>query len=246
MQAYINNLRKLGYIDYIQVVKIRLKKNTVLIAEKYYDFNKKISKQINLNEYNLSAIDLVFDPSQKTEILYLEFSNFTKLELETHKEDKQIISKKPYWAQIRKFIGHSVVYSSSCVVIIERDNKILAVKRSDDGMWSLPAGAKELGDHLDETARKEVLEEVGVEISNLKLIAVQTGKDMFWKYPNGNKMHYISFVWKAQTSGEPKISDPENTEVSWISIEKAKVIFEPRWLNRLDYFLKYNQKIIID
>ncbi|WP_040214007.1 NUDIX hydrolase N-terminal domain-containing protein [Clostridium polynesiense] len=56
---------------------------------------------------------------------------------------------------------------------IFKDNKILLVKESIDGLWSLPGGWAEMNLSIKENAVKEAKEEAGVNIVPLRLIAVQ-------------------------------------------------------------------------
>lgn len=244
MNEYIESLRKLGYLDFIQVVKLVIQDKSDRI-EFYYNFSQELSVQVDLKKYSFTGIWFQTDEYKKLEILYLVFSDRSKT---AFYQDTLPIGffSKPYWNQLRNYLGHEVVYSPSCVMIVEKDDFILAVKRTDDGRWSLPAGAKELGDDLEQTVHKEALEEVGIRLHDLKLIAIQTGSKMFWRYPNGNQMHFISFVFLAKTNDLPKLSDDENTEWEWISLVEAERIFEPRWLMRLNYHKQFKNNIIID
>lgn len=240
-----HEIRKLGYYGVFQVVKYRIWKNQKIFIEDFYEHTQELLEQISLQDIHLLNIEWKFEEQLNLEILILNLSD-----REAQFQGEKIISLPPktqetYWKTLRKWIGHSIVYSSSCVGIIEKDGKVLLVKRSDDGQWSLPAGAKEIGDTLEETVHKEAWEEVGIRVFDLELIAVQTGNKMFWKYPNENQMHYISFVWKAKTLDVPKISDSENSAWQWLEVSEALKILEPRWKIRLEYLQNYNGKIIL-
>ena len=56
------------------------------------------------------------------------------------------------------------------VVVLSPDHsKVLLIKRGkppEQGRWSLPGGGQELGETLEECARREVLEETGVTIGH--------------------------------------------------------------------------------
>ena len=59
--------------------------------------------------------------------------------------------------------------------VVLRDNQVLLVQRGRDpgkGSWGLPGGMLELGETLAEGARREVMEECGVEIEIGPLVAV--------------------------------------------------------------------------
>lgn len=51
--------------------------------------------------------------------------------------------------------------------VILRDNDVLLVRRGKEplkGVWSLPGGALELGENLEDGIRREIREEVGLEV----------------------------------------------------------------------------------
>src|SRR6185369_2405463 len=53
--------------------------------------------------------------------------------------------------------------------------ELLLVQRSDSGVWLYPTGWADVGYSASEVAVKEVLEETGIEIEPLRLIAVLDG-----------------------------------------------------------------------
>lgn len=58
--------------------------------------------------------------------------------------------------------------------VIFKDDKILLVKEND-GMWSLPGGWVDINQTIKSNIEKEVLEEAGLNVNALKIIAVQDG-----------------------------------------------------------------------
>lgn len=72
------------------------------------------------------------------------------------------------------------------------------------GSWSVPGGHQEFGESFEETARREVIEETGMQIKNVRFGAVTN--DYF---PEEDK-HYVT-IWMLSdwASGEAKIAEPD-------------------------------------
>lgn len=92
-------------------------------------------------------------------------------------------------------------------VFIFRDGKFLMQQRQGshgEGTWSPPGGHLEYGETPEDTSHREVLEETGCEIENVRFAAVTN--DFF----KDEDRHYITWWtmsdWRA---GEPYIAEPE-------------------------------------
>lgn len=100
-------------------------------------------------------------------------------------------------------------------VIIKRDGKILLGKRKGSqgtGTWGIPGGHLEFGEKVSECAKREVLEETGLDIKNVSEIKTTT-EDFF----EVEQKHYITlYVFADYISGEAKIMEPNKcTEWGW-------------------------------
>lgn len=85
-----------------------------------------------------------------------------------------------------------------------------------DGTWSLPGGHLEFNEAPEETAVREVVEETGIKIKNLR-IGPYTN-DVFSR----EGKHYITlFILSEYDSGEVKIMEPDKCEKwEWFSWEE--------------------------
>lgn len=56
--------------------------------------------------------------------------------------------------------------------VVEREGKLLFMRESQDGLWSLPGGWADIGESPSEIAQRDVLEETGFEVKATRLLAV--------------------------------------------------------------------------
>lgn len=103
-------------------------------------------------------------------------------------------------------------------VFVFKDGKFIMGRRRNahgDGTWSVPGGHLEYGETFEETARREVLEETGLTITNVRFGAVTN--DHF----EAEGKHYVT-VWMLSDwqSGEAKIREPEKfVDMRWCDFD---------------------------
>ncbi len=119
-----------------------------------------------------------------------------------------------YIAEMRKHVGHDVVMTVGCGVLIENEKgEVLLQKRSDTGEWCVPGGALEPGETYIEAATRELSEEVGIKVSDLKLFGLYSGADREIHYPNGDVVYSLSVIFITKSfTGEISDSDSEVLE----------------------------------
>jgi 8-oxo-dGTP diphosphatase len=111
--------------------------------------------------------------------------------------------------------------------IIIRDGKILLGKRKGahgEGSWSFPGAHLEFREEIDACIKREVMEETGMMIDDVKIAAVTN--DIFEK----EDKHYITiFTLPGKVSGEPKLLEPDRCEKwEWFEWNKMpKPLFIP-------------------
>ncbi|GIO52083.1 DNA mismatch repair protein MutT [Paenibacillus sp. SSG-1] len=92
-------------------------------------------------------------------------------------------------------------------VIQDQAGRILMQRRSDYGDWGLPGGAMEPGETIEETMRREVMEETGLVVLKHELMGVYSGPRMQYTYPDGNEVVFVMFIFKAEASLQGSLSD---------------------------------------
>lgn len=152
-----------------------------------------------------------------------------------------------YISEIRQKIGHELLIYLGAGVIVYRDGKVLLQERKDNGKWALHAGGLEIGEELEDTARRELLEETGLAAGQLELLGVYSGKDRFMSYPNGDKVYMPGVYFICQDfSGELHPQLEEVRQLKWFNLENLpENIHEPNRRPLEDFsqsVLKENKK----
>ena len=126
----------------------------------------------------------------------------------------------PYLAALREKIGHDLVLVPS-VAVLPRDEagRVLMVLNIETGLWQTIGGSLEPDESPEEAARREALEEAGVEVALRGIIAVTAGEEFRLTYPNGDQVAYVSTIFDAVvTGGEPRADGEETSAVAWFTL----------------------------
>lgn len=101
-----------------------------------------------------------------------------------------------YILDLRKKLGHApILMTSACVLIINPQGQLLLQKRADNHYWGYPGGSLELGESFEECAKREALEETGLECIDLQYFTHMSGKEMHYIYPNQDEAYIAEMVF---------------------------------------------------
>src|SRR3989344_9365168 len=91
-------------------------------------------------------------------------------------------------------------------VLVFKDGKVLIGKRKGshgEGEWAWPGGHMEYMESFENCAKREVQEETGMEIENVRFLRLMNLKEYAPK-------HYVDIGMVADwKSGEPQVSEPD-------------------------------------
>ena len=125
-----------------------------------------------------------------------------------------------YIDSIRKYIGHNPLMIIGAGVYIYKDGMLLLQRRRDDGTWADHGGSLEIGETLEDTARREVFEETGLTLGTLELLGVYSGPERVHVYPNGDQCYVIGVYYLCgDFSGTLTPQVEEVTDLRWFPMD---------------------------
>ena len=125
-----------------------------------------------------------------------------------------------YIMELRKHIGHDALIGVGATTLVFNDKKELLLNlRTDTNTWGIPGGSMELYETIEDTAIRELKEETGITADELELVAVLSGKDFYFEYPNGDKMCTVIVLFKVMNYNcDRKVCDKESKELKFFPL----------------------------
>lgn len=116
-----------------------------------------------------------------------------------------------YIEKIRQLVGTTaLILSSAGVILTDEKARILLSYRTDTNDWGLPGGYMELGETVEQTAIRELQEELDIFVRHLELFNIFSGPEFYHEYPNGDMVYSVIVIFLASDYyGKINIGDEE-------------------------------------
>lgn len=111
--------------------------------------------------------------------------------------------------------ANSIVVAVS-VFVRDANGRVLLIRRSDNGLWSLPGGGQEIGERVAETAVRETREETGITVDVTGIVGVYSDPGHVIEYSNGEIRQQFSLCFRATPVGGELTPSDEATDVRWV------------------------------
>ena len=105
-------------------------------------------------------------------------------------------------------------------VVLDAELRVLLVRRGQEpllGEWSLPGGALELGERLEDGVRREVREETGLDVEPEEIVAVFDHISHADDDPTRVRFHYVLVDYRCRVLRGTLTSATDVTEARWAS-----------------------------
>jgi 8-oxo-dGTP diphosphatase len=134
-------------------------------------------------------------------------------------------------------------------VILDKDNRMLMLRRSNTDVrrplqWDLPGGLYEEGEELIASVNREIDEETGLEVTDLRPIYSQT-EVRNWKLDKEKKTENIVFIYYCARTGSNDVKlSLEHDKFQWKTIEEAEKEYEYKTQKEILRYIIDNQLLI--
>lgn len=124
----------------------------------------------------------------------------------------------PFVVELRTRVGHALLWlPGATAVILDAEDRLLLVRRTDNGKWALVSGIVEPGEDPAVALVREVEEETGVVVEAIALAYVDVTPPI--TYPNGDRAQYLDLTFLCRyVRGTAVIGDEESTDVGWFEL----------------------------
>lgn len=128
-----------------------------------------------------------------------------------------------YLRDLRARVGSRLLLLPGVAAIVrDAHDRVLFIRRADNGKWGLPAGAIDPGETPAEAVAREVREETGLDVRPTRVAGVFGGAGFRVHYENGDEAEYTVIVFDCEiVGGELSAADGEALELRYFSPDEA-------------------------
>lgn len=130
-----------------------------------------------------------------------------------------------YMNKMRELLGHqTIIQVAASIIIINDKGELLLGKRTDNGYWGYSGGSIEIDEKVEDCARRELKEEMGLFADELEFFYINSGKECHYVYPNGDEVSNVEIIFLCHKyHGEIKVQKEEMSELKFFRPENITI-----------------------
>ncbi|MDR7080719.1 ADP-ribose pyrophosphatase YjhB (NUDIX family) [Neobacillus niacini] len=118
-----------------------------------------------------------------------------------------------YCTKMREMIGTSpLIIVRPSVAIINKKEEIL-LSRYSGATWGIPGGILQLNESVEDCVKRNVQEDIGIHINNLKLFGVYSGMELNTKSADGENEYHTVAIGYLCTDFKGVVTPDENQAI---------------------------------
>ncbi|KHF38731.1 NUDIX hydrolase [Halalkalibacter okhensis] len=125
-----------------------------------------------------------------------------------------------YIDMIRSIAGSRPLILTACAIFIQDEKgRVLLQHRTDTDNWGVPGGFMEMGESVEDAARREILEETGLTVGEMTLYNVFSGKEFYFQYPNGDEVYNVIVTFLSKDVSGTLQADHEGYDLRYFDLD---------------------------
>lgn len=126
-----------------------------------------------------------------------------------------------YIQHLRSMVGNEkVIMVVAGALVFNDENQLLLQLRPDVNQWGVPGGFMDLGESVQDTARREVYEETGLTPGELSLFGIYSGSHKEKTFRNGDQVVLVEVCFKCHDyEGELDERNEESLQNKFFSLD---------------------------
>ena len=153
--------------------------------------------------------------------------------------------EESYLGQIRRLVGkREIIITAARAVIRDQEGRILFIRRRDNGLWAMPAGSQELGESIFDCLKREVKEEVGLEVISATPMVVYSQLPIVTTYGDPYQLFLIQFLVD-EWSGELVTETDETVDARFFNFDELPEEMPDFYRQVLRDLQKYDGNLIV-
>ena len=147
-----------------------------------------------------------------------------------------------YIMDLRKIVGkRPLLQCAASVIIINEQGELLLGKRTDNQKWGYAGGSMNLGESVEDCARRELLEEMNLIADELEFFMINSGEETHYIYPNGDEVYNVEIVYLCRKyHGDMRPQKSELSELRFFPPDQLPDVSEPI----IPVFREYQRQIL--
>jgi ADP-ribose pyrophosphatase YjhB (NUDIX family) len=131
------------------------------------------------------------------------------------------------------------IVPAAAAIVPDSNDRILLIRRSDNGRWALPGGQMEFGEYIAESVVREVAEETGLVVEVVRLLGIYTDPRHIIAYDDGEVRQQFAVCFQTRVVGGSLMADgSEAKDARFVAAEELDGLnIHPSTMLRINHFL---------